>query len=176
MVSSSDLEYVRTAQRVAAYLHRGQKRKASGDPYISHPKRVVHLLRVAGVDDPDILAVGWLHDTLEDTTATADDLSHKYGFWPVTVRSVEALTRGHEKDNNIYLARAMAGAPLVKMADRIDNLLDGYRTLGMEWLQRYLTKTQTLLEIAALQHFGHPLQIILSGVVSQLEEMLEDVS
>jgi hypothetical protein len=69
------------AAEFAAQKHKGQTRKGrDGSPYIDHSKSVARVLaEVGGVDDPEILAAAWLHDTLEDTDTTSEELISAFG-------------------------------------------------------------------------------------------------
>lgn len=62
----------------AASQHRGQVRKGTGLPYLSHPLGVMELLIDAGAPEPVVVA-GVLHDVLEDTDATSGDLESRFG-------------------------------------------------------------------------------------------------
>ena len=66
----------------AAEKHRGQRRKDVGEtPYINHPIMVVNLLANVGrIFDIETLQAGMLHDTIEDTDTTADELEEHFGF------------------------------------------------------------------------------------------------
>jgi (p)ppGpp synthase/HD superfamily hydrolase len=79
------LEYLNAAQRAkvelayrfATFAHDGQLRK-SGEPYITHPVAVAAIL--AGLQpDVDTLLAGLLHDTVEDTNATLEDVEREFG-------------------------------------------------------------------------------------------------
>lgn len=62
--------------RAAAYAtaaHEGQYRDGGTTPYISHPSMIASILSLV-TDDADVIAAGWLHDTIEDTDVTYDDL------------------------------------------------------------------------------------------------------
>ena len=76
----AELAVLDKAYAFADKYHAGQKR-FSGDPY------VVHVLETAGIlfelhSDPDTLAAALLHDSLEDTTATAEDIRREFGDKP----------------------------------------------------------------------------------------------
>lgn len=105
------------ALEVALKAHRGQRDKA-GQPYILHPLRVMHA--VAG---EEARAVALLHDVVEDTGVTADDL-RRAGFPPAVVEAVEALTKqeGEEYAAFIERVRLVPLARQVKLADLEDNL------------------------------------------------------
>ena len=74
---SLDSELIERAYSFALESHRSQKRH-SGDPYISHPIAVADILLNLKLDTPTIIT-GLLHDTLEDTLATEDDIKQKFG-------------------------------------------------------------------------------------------------
>ena len=119
----------------AFQLHEGQFR-ASGDPYIVHPVAVADLLRDIGASAP-VIAAGFLHDVVEDTDLTADQLEEHFG---AEVRSlVEGVTKlgglhftnrtEAQAENLRKMFLAMASdirVVLVKLADRLHNM----RTLG----------------------------------------------
>jgi len=75
--SSSDQELVKRAYRVTDKAHKGQKR-ASGDPYISHCLAVAEILAELRVP-PSVVAAGLLHDTVEDTDVSLDDIERDFG-------------------------------------------------------------------------------------------------
>lgn len=104
------------AEIIAVQAHAGQIDK-SGYPYIGHCNRVAD--RVIGDTEK---AIAWLHDTLEDTTVTEQDL--RACFSTVIVDAVVALTHPRNEPNTIYWARVKANelARYVKLADIEDNL------------------------------------------------------
>jgi GTP diphosphokinase / guanosine-3',5'-bis(diphosphate) 3'-diphosphatase len=69
-----------TADSFAERRHAGQFRKNGTTPYITHPRIVLNILRdEAGITDPDTLAASLLHDTIEDTGVTHDELILQFG-------------------------------------------------------------------------------------------------
>jgi (p)ppGpp synthase/HD superfamily hydrolase len=141
-------EFARTAHEDVNHL-----RKYTGESY------AVHLEAVAGMvaevtDDPEVVAVAWLHDTLEDTETKADDLNDNFGSR--VARLVEDLTdvsrpedgnrkRRKSRDRG-HLAHALPAAQTVKLADLIDNA----RSIcahDREFGQVFLTEMESLLEI-----------------------------
>ena len=72
-----DLEVLQRAFSVANKYHQGQKRK-SGDPYITHPVAVTTILAEIGATGP-VLVAGLLHDTVEDTDYTQEQLTRDFG-------------------------------------------------------------------------------------------------
>jgi (p)ppGpp synthase/HD superfamily hydrolase len=108
-------DVVARARDVAYAAHEGQVDK-TGKPYIAHPQRVVGRL-----DDPTEQAVAWLHDVVEDTAVTLDDLR---GTFPgVIVDAVDAMTKRPGEPLGDYIARVRADpiATAVKRADVADN-------------------------------------------------------
>ena len=69
------------AAHFAAVKHRKQKRKdIDKTPYINHPISVAMIIsEIGGIDDPEVLAAAILHDTIEDTETSPDDLEDKFG-------------------------------------------------------------------------------------------------
>ena len=87
--SQVDRELIKRAFRVADNAHRNQKR-ASGEPYINHCLAVASILADMHVP-PQIIAVGLLHDTVEDTEITLDDLQRDFG--DEIAKLVDAVTK-----------------------------------------------------------------------------------
>lgn len=73
----ADLALLARAYLTAERLHEGQKRK-SGDPYITHPLAVTTILAELGMTEPTLVAA-LLHDTVEDTDYTLDDVRREFG-------------------------------------------------------------------------------------------------
>jgi len=130
---SADLDLVSRARQFASAAHRavGQLRKYSGEPYEEHLRRVAEM--VANVtDDREMIAAAWLHDVVEDTPTTVEDVERAFGQG---VRDlVDALTdvsrphhgnRAARKElDREHLSGAPARAQTVKLADLIDNCDD----------------------------------------------------
>ncbi|MCK6417534.1 MAG: HD domain-containing protein, partial [Alphaproteobacteria bacterium] len=119
----------------AQKMHKGQTR-ASGEPYFTHPSEVAAILADMGMDQ-DTVVTAILHDTLEDTAASYDDLKSSFGDEVASlVNGVSKLTRiesqtveGKQAENFRKLLLAMSEdirVLLVKLADRLHNM----RTIG----------------------------------------------
>lgn len=76
----------------ATSKHAGQIRRFSGEPYIRHPERVVEILRSYGVTDDDTLQAAIMHDCLEDTDATVEEMRTILGDNMKVIRGVLYLT------------------------------------------------------------------------------------
>ncbi len=107
---------VTEAMKLAREAHAGQLDK-SGRPYIEHVERVVGL-----VSDPVAQAVAALHDTVEDTDVTLEELARR-GFSSEVVAAVDALTRRADETYYEFVLRAVRNpiAHAVKVADLMDN-------------------------------------------------------
>lgn len=111
------MDLVARAEALARVAHRGQHDKA-GLPYWQHPSRVA--ARVA--PDPKAQAVAWLHDVVEDSETTLEDLAAE-GFPPEVVAAVGLLTRWPGQSAADYYAAVLTDALAlrVKLADLADN-------------------------------------------------------
>lgn len=124
----------------AADKHRYQRRKdADATPYINHPLSLAELLaRVGGVRDPVVLIAAVLHDTVEDTRTSFDEIEARYG---AEVRAVVAevtddksLGKLERKEQQVqHAAHASPRAKLVKLADKICNVMDVTDHAPPEW-------------------------------------------
>ena len=152
--SEADLDLVERAYIYSARIHEGQVR-LSGEPYLSHPLEVAGLLTELKLD-PVSVAAGLLHDTLEDTKATMEDLAGLFG--PSVADIVEGVTkisglafRSYE-DRQAESIRKMILAMaddirviLIKLCDRLHNM----RTLKFQNEKKQLKIAQETLDIYA---------------------------
>jgi len=128
----------------AAHKHRDQRRKdAEASPYINHPIALAELLAgEGGVADTEVLAAALLHDTIEDTATSAEELRAEFGARIAAmveeVTDDKALPKADRKRLQIEHAAALSpGAKLVKLADKICNLRDVADRPPAKWdLQR----------------------------------------
>ena len=107
---------IEKAIRIAARAHEGQQDK-EGLPYILHPLRVMQ-----AVEGEDAQIVAVLHDVLEDTAVTADNL-RKVGFGEPILAAVECVTHRKDEPYADYVVRCKENeiARRVKLADLEDN-------------------------------------------------------
>ena len=115
----------------AARKHRFQTRKdVHASPYINHPIEVARILSdVGGITDEEILAAALLHDTIEDTETTPEELEKEFG---PRVRGIveevtddKSLEKAERKRRQIeHAPHLSAGATQVKVADKISNVSD----------------------------------------------------
>ena len=170
---SYDLPRIEAAYELAKKAHEGQVR-SSGDPYISHPIAVAIILVGLGMDSDTIIGA-LLHDVVEDTSVTLEDIEKQFGA------DVAELVDGVTKLANIpYSSRAEQQAEnvrkmllamakdvrvvIIKLADRLHNM----RTLDFRIPEKQRVKSLETMEIYA--PLAHRL-----GIRSVKEE-LEDLS
>jgi guanosine-3',5'-bis(diphosphate) 3'-pyrophosphohydrolase len=137
---AAPLALVLGALRFAAHKHRHQKRKGEeGAPYLHHCIEVADTLaQVGGVEDPEVLAAALLHDTLEDTDTSAEELAGHFG--ERVRRRVEevsddrALTRERRRAIQVEKAPVLSReAKLIKLADKICNVADVVHSPPAGW-------------------------------------------
>jgi GTP pyrophosphokinase len=137
---------VLSAYEVAARAHDGQKRRVSGEPYINHPFRVMMtVMDTFNIRDPDVLCAALLHDVLEDTGMSADDIREMFGDG--VAGRVEVLSKRKEAfDLGTYfdgIRNTDVGNAAIKVADRIDNLRDGAKAFkNREKLLDYVNEAE----------------------------------
>lgn len=124
----------------AADKHRNQRRKdADASPYINHPIALANLLaNEGGVNDVVVLCAAVLHDTIEDTETTPEELTAVFG--PQVTATVLDVTDDKSLDKHVRKLRQIEHAPhiskeakLVKLADKICNLRDILSSPPADW-------------------------------------------
>lgn len=127
---ATHMEIVLQAAAFAAEKHRNQRRKdEEASPYINHPIQLAYILVQADIEDPVVLAAALLHDTLEDTNTTHDELEIVFGHEIANIvaectddKNLDKLERKQAQiDHAANLSRK---ARLVKLADKIANVSD----------------------------------------------------
>jgi guanosine-3',5'-bis(diphosphate) 3'-pyrophosphohydrolase len=123
------LRLVSEAADFAARRHSGQQRKGRGsEPYINHLAEVANLLSIAadGID-AELVAAGWLHDAIEDTATTREELAQKFGdrVAALVVEVTDDMTLPKQQRRQKQIVDApwkSPGAKLIKIADKISNI------------------------------------------------------
>lgn len=127
----SNLAKLLQAASFAARKHTGQTRKGDdAAPYINHPLEVAHLLANVGkVEDFDVLIAAILHDTIEDTDATKEEIEELFGAAVASVvmevTDDKTLPKAERKQRQIEHAPHISdGAKQLKLGDKISNITD----------------------------------------------------
>ncbi|QJR16949.1 HD domain-containing protein [Usitatibacter palustris] len=148
----------------AAHKHRDQRRKdAEASPYINHPIALTRVLRVeAGVSDIDVLVAALLHDTIEDTETTRDELEREFGAHIAgivdEVTDDKNLVKADRKRMQVeHAATISPEAKLVKLADKICNLRDMLTAPPANWpLERRIEYFDWAKEVVDQLRGAHP--------------------
>jgi len=127
----NNLKTLAQAISFAAKKHKTQKRKgADGEPYINHPLEVLNLLtNVGNVEDYDILIAAVLHDTIEDTETTKEEITKLFGSdvckMVLELTDDKSLPKAERKQLQIeHAPHLSAGAKQIKLCDKISNIRD----------------------------------------------------
>ena len=151
---SADLEVIQRAYAYADEKHKNQLRK-SGEPYIIHPLAVAEIVAEIGLDT-DAIAAALLHDCLEDTDASFEEISRLFGETVANlVEGVTKLTRvqystmeEQQMENLRKMFMAMSKdirVILIKIADRLHNT----RTLQYQTPAKQISKSMETMEVYA---------------------------
>jgi len=120
---------VKSAELYAKDKHKNMTRKDGITPYSDHLEAVVSHLKSLGIIDEDVLCSGWLHDTIEDTDTTFDDLYERFGKKiAVLVSSLSKDEKSPKKERErLYVKQlkdASVDAKIIKLCDISANLKD----------------------------------------------------
>lgn len=135
---------IEKAKAYAIQAHEGQVRKIAGTPMVEHPIRVADMLKKAGFDD-HVVAAGYLHDTVEDTPVTIEDLESLFGA------STALLVAANTEDKRLsweerkqHTLDSIRTAPLsvraLIVADKFDNFMSlkkGHEEMGEQVWSRF---------------------------------------
>ena len=168
-----DMDAIEKAYLFANKAHAGQKRK-SGEPYIVHPISVANILVSLGMDTDSVVAA-LLHDVVEDTPVTLEDVEKNFGS--TTAQIIDGLTKlsklgfNTEEEHQAENVRRMLIATnkdirvlIIKLADRLNNM----RTLSAMYPQKQRNIARETLEVYA--PLAHRMGI------RPVKEELEDLS
>jgi (p)ppGpp synthase/HD superfamily hydrolase len=163
---------------IASAAHRKQKRKYTNEPYIEHPMRVFLILGEAGEESVPIMLASILHDVLEDTDITEQEMRDLVGD-EVTDLVLEVTDTSKPEDGNRaerkaidrdHLAKSTYGGATIKLADLIDNSRDIVEG-DHQFAQVYLEEKAELLPV--LSH-GNP--VLFAKAKQQLADCLAELT
>jgi len=169
---AADVDLIRRAYEFSARVHHGQKRQ-SGEPYLIHPTAVAAVIADLKLDVPSVVG-GLLHDTVEDTLTTLDEIKGQFGKEVAAlVDGVTKLGRANfssreEKQAENFRKMILAMGKdvrviLIKLADRVHNM----RTLDhMPPEKQVLTAQETLDIYAPLAH-----RLGIAWIKTELEDL-----
>lgn len=180
MQESFTLKDFLAALMFAAERHRDQRRKDAGEsPYINHLIAVTKLLAEVGIDDPVVLIAAALHDTVEDTATSREEIEAIFGavVAGVVAEVTDDKTLPKERRKTAQIEHAphlSAAAKLVKIADKICNVRDVAGNPPRHWS---LTRRRDYIEWAAAVVEGcrgvhAPLESVWEATLAQAQEVL----
>jgi GTP pyrophosphokinase len=178
----------------AARLHRSQRRKVSGTPYVGHLLRVAGIVLEYGADEDEAIAA-LLHDAVEDQGGAAAREAILRQFGPCVAEIVDGCTDAEQspkppwrKRKDAHLARLAHASPSVRLvaaADKLDNvctLMQSYRTMGESVWERFRGGRDGSLwylrsVVNVLKQTGtHPLLEELDRAVAELARLVAPAS
>lgn len=182
MSDEENLDQLLRALAFAADKHQHQRRKGRGKlPYVNHLIRVTDMLwRAGGVRDVSVLVAALLHDTIEDTKTTPDEIESLFGTDVLSVvlevtddKSLPKAQRKHlQVEHTPHLSRR---AKLIKLADKIDNVTDISRDPPHNWSHARLAEYVTWAEavVAGVRGVNPALEARFDAVVREAREALD---
>lgn len=181
-----DTSFFDEALVFATNAHHGTERRGKGYPYIIHPMEAVTIVATI-TNDPEMLAAAVLHDTVEDTEVTLDQIRERFGERVAVLVEHESAPSGggswHErKETQIaQLAHAPYDSKIVALGDKLSNMraiATDYRVMGealwsrfhaphgksdIEWYYRSLTEAMAALsDQPAYQEFKGLVETVFS--------------
>jgi guanosine-3',5'-bis(diphosphate) 3'-pyrophosphohydrolase len=174
--SEEDLKLMLKALAFAADRHSKQRRKdVDSSPYINHPISLANILCDEGhITDVNVICAALLHDTIEDTDTTAEELEAEFG---TTIRDIvidvtddKTLDKAVRKQRQIeHAAHINDTAKLVKLADKISNLRDVASCPPTEWSinrrREYFDWAKAVID--KLRGVNGPLEVIFDEAYSR---------
>jgi guanosine-3',5'-bis(diphosphate) 3'-pyrophosphohydrolase len=181
-LSETAFETFLRALRFAASKHSGQRRKDSTQaPYINHPIAVAEILwRVGGVRDMTTLVAALLHDTVEDTGTTPEEIGEQFGdevrALVMEVTDDKRLPKARRKELQVETApHKSPRARQIKLADKISNVYDISHHPPHDWpLERkreYLAWTKRVID--GLQGQNPRLEALYDATLAEGEALVE---
>jgi len=163
LLPAATCDAVARAVEFATRYH-GDQRRPTGAPYLEHLLEAVEVLvRGAGVTDPDVLCAAVLHDVVEDTPCTVNDVRREFGDrvagmvgWVTKPDSGDGDREAAKEAKEAYLTglrEAPEDAILVKLADRVSNV-QTLRNLSLPRQREYYAQTVTyIMPLAASRNW-----------------------
>jgi (p)ppGpp synthase/HD superfamily hydrolase len=160
------------AYNFAKLAHTGQQRKYTQEPYIVHCAEVAAITASTNYNNPSMIVAAWLHDVVEDTSYTLDDIEKQFGpivrsyvFWLTEISKPEDGNRAVRKAiDRAHFASAPPDVQTIKYADLISNT----KTIAKydpNFAKVYMREKKDLIEVMNKGDVG---------LLLRLEEILEN--
>jgi (p)ppGpp synthase/HD superfamily hydrolase len=165
--------FIERAAAFAHHKHGAQKRKYTGEPYVTHTRAVAHKLWLFGFDE-EVVAAGELHDTVEDTDTTLEEIAERFSErTALFVHQVTDQSKPSDGNRRIrkaidrdHVARAGYEGQSIKLADLIDNT-SSITTYDPNFAQTYMMEKALLLPLLTK---GHPVLLAEAQAILQAWE------
>jgi len=171
------LELVKNAELFAKKKHSGMMRKDGTTSYSKHLEDVVNRLKSLGVIDQELLCAGWLHDTIEDTDTSFDELHDQFGSRVAVLvlslsKDMSLPRKKREKEYGKQLKEASFDAKLIKLCDISANLsaLKNYNTSKSKKIRsvRQIRHYLTVIKNDLMENTNYPKIITLLESINQI--------
>ena len=171
------MEIVKNAELFAKKKHSGMMRKDGTTSYSKHLEDVVNRLKSLGVIDQELLCAGWLHDTIEDTDTSFDDLYEQFGsrvaVLVLTLSKDMSLSRKKREQGYVkQLKEASFDAKLIKLCDISANLgaLKNYDASKSKKLRsvRQIRRYLSVIKNELIENTNYPKIITLLESINQI--------
>lgn len=180
----AQVTHILNALEFAAERHQSQTRQnKSHTPYVSHPLGVANnLITVGEVKDPHVIIAALLHDTVENTQTTLEEIAYQFGkevsSYVQELTDETNLTREERKRVEVIQASHISsGAAQVKLADKLYNLSDllSYTPDGWtrERVDHYFEWTESVVN--RLPRCNPPLKLAIDQIINQYWENQEEI-
>lgn len=171
--SNADIQKILRAANFAAIKHKDQRRKnADQTPYINHPLGVANIIsQEGGVTDSDVICAALLHDTVEDTSTTMDELLNEFGsrITGIVAECTDDKSLPSAERKRLQIVNASGSsheAKLVKLADKLYNLRDLNVDAPVDWSEERRTNYYV---------WAHQVVEGLRGTNKALEDKLDEI-
>lgn len=167
-------EVVNKAYNFSKNKHEGQMRKFSGLPYFSHPKYVARIIEEL-TEDPILISVALLHDIVEDTETSIEEIEEEFGQEIAELISELTNPKKMLPNKKMYIADKMANhmsdkALLIKLADRYHNVLFLESDLvSSSFVKNYYYETVFMLK--AIKESGRILDVQQSSIYEAINSI-----
>lgn len=151
------MNQIETAVQYAVFAHAGRKRKGKARPYILHPLEVLSIVGTM-TEDEDVLTAAVLHDTVEDTSLTCEDIRRVFGARVAELvasesenkrenQSAESTWKLRKQETIDHLQSADRDVKLICLGDKLSNLREiarDYSALGNALWERFNQKDKSM--------------------------------
>lgn len=172
-MTPKEIDYADVALGFAACAHKDQKRKYTGEPYVTHCKAVMEIV-AQHTDDMAVICAAVLHDTVEDTSVTREDIALVFGqavaglVMEVTdaSRPEDGNRAARKKIDRDHLAKSSPEGATIKLADMIDNT-SSIAKHDPDFARVYLREKESLLPF--LKHGNKALWLLAREALREAE-------